>query len=500
MNNKIVLTRSLLALALLALGVAGGYQLASRKQPAATAAASVGDADRKVLYWYDPMVPTQKFDQPGKSPFMDMQLVPRYADEAQEGGVSVSPQAQQSLGLRLATVEQRGIASSIEVLGTVQLSERDISIVQARSSGFVERVYPLAPGDVVPSGAPLVELLLPEWEGAQREYLAVKALQDETLRQAARQRLRLLGMTDAVIAQVEQSGTVQARTTVRLPRAGLLAELMVRPGMTVSAGMSLARVNGLGTVWVEAAVPQAQGPLLRVGQPAELLLPGEATPRRAKISAILPQASAEARTLRVRLELPNPGLRLREGMSLAVRLQSATEQLLLVPSEAVIRTGRRALAYVAEDSGRYRPVELELGQEIDEQLVVRSGLQAGQQVVASAQFLIDSEASLRGLQPTPNAATSSHSTNGVIEALEGDQLTLNHEPVPALKWPAMTMGFRLAEPALAKGLRTGQRLRFSFTQRGDDYVITGIEPTGPVGPVGPVDPHAGHKAASGASQ
>ena len=111
-----------------------------------------------------------------------------------------------------------------------------------------------------------------------------------------------------------------------------VAELMVRPGMTVSAGMSLARVNGLGTVWVEAAVPQAQGPLLRVGQPAELLLPGEATPRRAKISAILPQASAEARTLRVRLELPNPGLRLREGMSLAVRLQSATEQLLLVPS------------------------------------------------------------------------------------------------------------------------------------------------------------------------
>jgi hypothetical protein len=138
-----------LALALLALGVAGGYQLATASSLLPTVAASAGDADRKVLYWYDPMVPTQKFDQPGKSPFMDMQLVPRYADEAQAGGVSVSPQAQQSLGLRLATVEQRSIASSIEVLGTVQLNERDISIVQARASGFVERVYPLAPGDVV---------------------------------------------------------------------------------------------------------------------------------------------------------------------------------------------------------------------------------------------------------------------------------------------------------------------------------------------------------------
>jgi Cu(I)/Ag(I) efflux system membrane fusion protein len=218
MNKKTVLTRSVMALALLALGAAAGYQLANRKQPAAVVAASAGDADRKVLYWYDPMVPTQKFEQPGKSPFMDMQLVPRYADEAQAGGVSVSPQAQQSLGLRLATVEQRSTASSIEVLGTVQLNERDISIVQARASGFVERVYPLAPGDVVAAGTPVAELLLPEWEGAQREYLAVKALKDETLRQAARQRLRLLGMTDPVIEQLERSGTVQARTTVRLPR------------------------------------------------------------------------------------------------------------------------------------------------------------------------------------------------------------------------------------------------------------------------------------------
>lgn len=479
--NKLLM-RALLGLSLVAIGVAGGYQLARRHQPDAAAAPSPATADRKVLYWYDPMVPTQKFDKPGKSPFMDMQLVPRYADEAQEGGVSVSPQAQQSLGLRLATVEQRSIASSIEVLGTVQLNERDISIVQARANGFVERVYPLAPGDVVAAGAPLVELLLPEWEGAQREYLAVKALQDEALRQAARQRLRLLGMPEELIERLEQSGAVQARSTVRLPRAGLLAELMVRPGMTVAAGMSLARVNGLATVWVEAAVPQAQGPLLRVGQPAELLLPGEAQPRRAAVSAILPQASAEARTLRVRLELPNPGLRLREGMSLVVRLRSAPEQLLVLPSEAVIRTGRRALAYVAEEGGRYRPVELELGPEIDDQLVVRSGLQAGQRVLASAQFLIDSEASLRGLQPAPNAAAGSHSTTGVVEALEGGELTLRHEPVPALNWPAMTMGFKLEKPSLAKGLKPGQRLRFSFMQRGDDYLITAVEPLAAAAP------------------
>jgi Cu(I)/Ag(I) efflux system membrane fusion protein len=184
MNNKtLVLTRSLLALTLLALGVAGGYQLASRKQPAATAAASAGEAERKVLYWYDPMVPTQKFDKPGKSPFMDMHLVPRYADEAQDGfrrqriaaGGAVAGPAHWP---RSSSAASRAASWCV---GTVLLNDRDISIVQARANGFVERVYARAPGDVIAAGAPLAELLLPEWVAAQREYLAVRRCKDETL-------------------------------------------------------------------------------------------------------------------------------------------------------------------------------------------------------------------------------------------------------------------------------------------------------------------------------
>lgn len=500
-------TKKLLAgLTLIAAGIAMGWGLARWKetplasQGAATAPQAAASAERKVLYWYDPMVPTQKFEKPGKSPFMDMALVPKYADEGGGGaeaaggaGVSVSPQAVQSLGLRTASVEQKTIAASIDVAGTVLLNERDVSLVQARSAGFVERVYARAPGDVIAAGSPLVDLLLPEWVSAQREFLAVKALKDVALTHAARQRLLLLGMPEALVARVESSGETQGRHTVSVPQGGLVAELMVRQGMTVSAGMSLARINGLGSVWIAAAVPEAQsGPVLQ-GQMAEVRLaafPSEVF--KARVIAVLPEASPETRTVQVRLELANPGLRLKAGMSGQVRLVGREQTALLVPSEAVIRTGRRALVYVVDGPGRFRPVAVQLGAEIGDRLVVQRGVNAGQQVVASAQFLIDSEASLQGVLPqesvagaTPaasaptSAAAASFTVRGVIEALSSTEMTLAHEAVPALKWPPMTMGFKLANPRLAAGLKPRQPVRFSFIQQGDDYVITAVEGVSP---------------------
>lgn len=254
------------------------------------AASAPGAAERKVLYWYDPMVPQHKFDKPGKSPFMDMQLVPKYADEAPSGGVSVDPRMAQALGVRTAPVERQRLGATVEVPATVQLNERDVAIVQARTAGFVQRVARLAPGDVVAPGAFIAELLVPEWAGAQQEFVAVRRSGDASLAAAARQRLVLLGMPAAVIQQVERTGQVQALATVHTPTGGLVQELMVRPGMTVSQGMSLARITGLGTVWLEAAVPQTQAWLAKVGQPVEVqlpALPGETL--RGKLSAVLPE-------------------------------------------------------------------------------------------------------------------------------------------------------------------------------------------------------------------
>jgi Cu(I)/Ag(I) efflux system membrane fusion protein len=229
---------------LLLVGLGAGWALSkwlsagSHAWASATAAAPAASAaERKVLYWYDPMVPTQRFDKPGKSPFMEMQLVPRYADEAgADAGtaVAVSPQAVQSLGLRVATADKRVLQTAVDVVGTVGLNERDVSIVQARANGFVERVHPRAPGDVIAAGAPLAEVLHPDWLAAQREYLAVRATGDAVLAQAARGRLTLLGMPAALIERTEARGQPQAVTTIVAPSGGLIAELMVRQGMTVS--------------------------------------------------------------------------------------------------------------------------------------------------------------------------------------------------------------------------------------------------------------------------
>lgn len=490
MNAK----KLMLALVLVATGAGLGWTLARWPQAQQVASKESASSDRKVLYWYDPMVPTQKFDKAGKSPFMDMQLQPRYADEAgsEAPGVTVAAGALQSLGVRTVKVEQRELADHVEAVGTVQLNEREVSIVQSRANGFVEKVYARAPGDVIAAGAPLVDLLLPEWVAAQREYLTVKALGDAALTDAARQRLLLLGMPDGLVAAVERSGQVQARHTVVAPQGGLIAELMVRQGMTVSAGMSLARVNGLSTVWLNVAVPEAQAGLVGVGQAAELRFPAfGAEVLKARVVSVLPEANADSRTGRVRLELPNPGQRLKAGMSGQASLLGTKRSQLVVPSEAVIRTGKRALAYVVDAPGRFRPVEVQVEREIDDWLVIRSGLEAGQELVASAQFLIDSEASLRGVAPVsgaaqPAAPAASNSpaheghaevyrTTGSISEIGEGQLTLAHEAIPALRWPAMTMGFKLDKPTLVAGLKAGQAVRFSFSKRGDDYVIVSIQ-------------------------
>jgi membrane fusion protein, copper/silver efflux system len=500
--NKTALAGAVMLLAGLGAGWALSQWLAGGDHAGAApaAAANAGStSERKVLYWYDPMVPTQRFDKPGKSPFMDMQLVPRYADEGAGGtgsAVVVSPQAVQSLGLRVATAETRVLQPAVDVVGTVGLNERDVSIVQARASGFVERVHARAPGDVIAAGAPLAEVLHPDWLAAQHEYLAVRATGDRTLAQAARARLTLLGMPAGLIERVEAAGQPQAVTTIVAPTGGLISELMVRQGMTVSAGMTLARINGLATVWVEAAVPEALAAAVVAGQRAELRLtafPGDVL--RGRVAAVLPETTPETRTLRVRVEVPNPGGRLRAGMSGQVRLLGAGQgaQVVTVPGEAVIRTGRRVLVYVVDAPGRYRPVEVELGAEIDGRVAVLKGLAAGQQVVASGQFLIDSEASLQGLTTRadaaaadgttpalapPQAAAGEFSTRGRVVEVDGPSIVLEHEPVPALKWPAMTMPFQLAQPQLAGAVKAGDAVRFRFRQQGDEHVVTAIEREG----------------------
>ncbi len=462
------------ALVLAAGGI--GFTLADR-QGAEEGEAAKPPA-RKVLYWYDPMIPAEHYDGPGLSS-MGMQTIPRYADEEGTGtaspGISVDAFAAQALGLRTATVRRGELASSLTATGTIDFNQRDVAVVQARAGGFVNRVYARAPGDVIGGGAPLADILVPEWAGAQTEFLAVRRTGNAVLIQAARQRLTLLGMPVSMIASVERSGRTRNVITISTPVGGVIKTLGIRAGMTVSAGQTLAEVNGLGTVWLNAAVPEAVAGPLRPGQSVQATLaafPGEILTGR--VSAVLPETQTDSRTLTVRIELPNRGGRLRPGMFATVSFGGSTQPALLVPSEALIRTGKRTLVMLALAKGRYRPAEVQPGRESGSDTEILAGLSEGEKIVASGQFLIDSEASLSGIQARPigsaasavaakPAATASlYETVGKIEQITAKSVTLSHDAVPAIGWPAMTMTFQLSDPKIARGLKTGDRVRFGF--------------------------------------
>ena len=397
---------------LIALGAAAAWWWARIATPGA--ATTERSEERPVLYWYDPMSPQQHFDQPGKSPFMDMDLVPKYAgsntaDNADPGAVKVDARIMQKLGMREALVERIALVSVLEAAGLLAFNERDVTLEQMRSGGLVERVWPLAPGDVIGAGQPLVEILVPQWTAAQAEYLVLRANADSTLVAAARQRLRLLGMSADVISELEKSGRARSSFVVTSSRAGLLESLEVRSGMTLMAGQTLARIQGISSVWLEVAVPEQRAAEVQIGGTAQVQL--AAYPGRTfsgQIGTVLPALAAASRTLRVRIELPNPLGELRAGMSAQVRLEAkGSDFALAVPTEAIIRTGKRALVMVVPQTGSFAPIEVELGREIDNRTVIEAGLQEGQRIVASAQFLLDSEASLSGVvtrKPPANAA------------------------------------------------------------------------------------------------
>ena len=476
----------------LALGVAGGYWFAHTRMSAVPVTAREqklnSPDERKALYWYDPMYPQQKFDKPGKSPFMDMQLVPRYASgDEDRATVSIDPGLTQNLGLRFATVTRGVFDSSLDVTGVLAFNERDVAVIQARTAGFVERVYAHAPGDLLKANAALADILVPEWAAAQTEFLALKRNADADLLVAARQRLRLTGMPAALITQVERSGKVQPNLTITSPISGVLQELNVRAGMTVTAGETLARVNGLSRVWLAVAVPESDAGAITVGQAVEARLPAfPGTMFNGKVSAILPETNPDSRTLRVRVELPNPDGRLRPGLTAQVRLNHSTgHSVLWVPSEAVIRTGRRALVMLAEDAGRYRPVEVQPGQESDGKTEILKGLEEGRKVVTSGQFLLDSEASLKGIvttseqeSPASGAAASLHEADGQIVEIDDKEVTLAHGPFKTLGMPGMTMTFPLASPALMQGLKAGDKVRVAVSQTDDGLRVERLTKSG----------------------
>lgn len=482
---------------LLAAGAAGGYwwsQRVAQTHMTTQAGRAISSdapmrAESKVLYWYDPMYPQQHFDKPGKSPFMDMQLVPKYAgaDNA-SAGITIDPAVTQNLGMRLVPVVRIAHTTKIDTSGIIGFNERRVAIVQSRAAGFVARVAPLAPGDVVKRGQTLLDIEIPEWLAAQHEFLALKSTGDPALLAAARDRLRSLGMSETMVREIEADNQVRTRFAVVAPMSGVIQSLDVRNGMTLSAGQTLARINGLSTVWLEVAVPEALAARVRPGGKATALVAGVNKPVGGTVTSIVPELNNASRSLRVRVELSNDEGRLFPGQSAQVALDgdfpSANEdRVLAVPSEAVIRTGKRSIVMIAEAGGHYAPVEVTLGDEVGNQTVILSGLGEGQQVVASGQFLIDSEASLQGIVAHATAPSVTAAPVVLHEAdarivdldLEAKEITLAHGPFKTLSMPGMTMPFPLGNVDVAKGFKKGDRVRVGVRETDDGLVVERLE-------------------------
>ncbi|MCM2347727.1 efflux RND transporter periplasmic adaptor subunit [Acidovorax soli] len=452
-----------------------------------------GDVDpvigRPILYYHDPMVPGKKFEVPGKSPFMDMMLVPAYAGAAgaDSGTVSVSSRIQQNLGLRTAEVVSGQLVSEVSAVGTVAWNERGQTMVQARATGFVEKLHVRAALDSVVKGQPLLDMYVPDWVAVQEDYLTAKRLQGrglETLADGARQRMRQAGMSEAQIALVERTGQVQARMALVAPSAGVVTELMAREGSTVMTGMPLMRINDLSTVWVQAEVPESLAAQVAAGAQVTAQTPawpGEVF--RGQVQALLPEVNPTTRTRKARMALANPKAKLVPGMFVQMQLRQLSggqaRSTLLVPSEALVRTGKRTLVMAVED-GAFRPLEVQVGREQNGQSEILSGLSQGQKIVLSGQFLIDSEASLKGVEarlssgqePGQTSAAQptdpkTYRTSARVEAVAGETVTLTHPEISALKWPGMTMDFKLA-PEVSRKLAAGNEIEVEFRmQEGD---------------------------------
>ncbi|MGB3463495.1 MAG: efflux RND transporter periplasmic adaptor subunit [Rhodanobacter sp.] len=405
-----MLTAALLAVMLLLIGYFGGrHQAPSSQSQVGTPAAASEAGGKKILYWYDTMVPQQHFDKPGLSP-MGMQMVPKYADEeTAKDVVRIDPTTVQNLGVRTAPVERRVLASALRVPGTITWDLRRAITISARTDAVVSKLDVRAPYTVVKAGEPLAELLAPQWSSALAEYAALQHVQSaeaKGLRAASRERLQVLGLTPAEI-QSSRRGT-GAAITLHAPQAGVVTTLDVREGQRVTAGQTLLTVNGLSTVWIEAALPQAAAGTVRRGTPVVVTvdaLPGRSFP--GTVETLLPDVDAMTRTQRARVVLDNADGALSPGMFATVQLNPTPDAAVpVVPDDALIATGTHTRVILAEGGGHFRAVSVRIGRAAGGYTEILDGLSGGEKVVVSGQFLIDSEASLSGALERLNDTTA----------------------------------------------------------------------------------------------
>ncbi|HEU5249463.1 MAG TPA: efflux RND transporter periplasmic adaptor subunit [Thermoanaerobaculia bacterium] len=417
------------AVAFLATVLRNGKGAVAGPSASAPPSTSPAPADRKVLYWVDPMHPAYKSDKPGIAPDCGMELVPVYADASAsapapsiEGYASLNlpRDRQQAIGVAVGTVERRELAKTLRAVGRVTFDERLLHRIHAKFEGYVETLRVDYTGRPVRKGEPLLSIYSPDLLATQQEYLlAYRAKKDLArsgntdvargaldLYESARQRLLLWDIPAAEIARLERTGQPQKALTLVSPVAGIVTAKNVVQGARVMPADSLFEISDLSRVWVLADVYESEAPFVRVGQSARMALsylPGREWT--GKVTFIAPVVKPETRTVEVRLEFTNPDGTLKPEMFADVVLERSLGRVVAVPEAAVLSTGTRSIVFVSKGDGSFEPREVEAGTKAEGFWEIRRGLEPGEKVVTQANFLIDSEsrlkAALAGLAPPP---------------------------------------------------------------------------------------------------
>ncbi|RZQ53313.1 efflux transporter periplasmic adaptor subunit [Pseudoalteromonas phenolica] len=441
--------------------------------------------EKKPLYWVAPMDSNYRRDKPGKSP-MGMDLIPVYdesnsEDEHGPGAIKISPEVINNLGVRTAQVTLKGMTPTINTVGHIQYDEDNLVHIHPRVSGWVEQLFVKTTGQKVKKGQALYTLYSPELVNAQQEFLIALRGTEFGLIDAAKARLRALHIDDIFIEQLQRDKKVSQNVTFYAPQNGVVANLKIREGYYVQPGTTMMSIGDLSNVWVEAEVFERDAASVMVGLPVHMTL--DYQPARAwhgEVDYIYPTLDEKNRTLRVRLRFENKDGALKPNMYAQLQISGKTKQdSILTPIESVIRTGKQNRVVLALGDGQFKSIAVQIGQVYQDQIEVLEGLNEGDTVVTSAQFLIDSESSKSSDFKRMEFAEEPTSVwaEGVVTAKSDSEqsVTIDHAPVEAWQWPQMVMDFGVLNQADFDALEVGHSLHFEITKQSDgSYPVSAI--------------------------
>ena len=452
---------------------------------------SAASEEKKPLYWVAPMDANYTRDKPGKSP-MGMDLVAVYDDGGKGpdegvGTIRISPDVVNNLGVRTSTATYKSLHTEINTVGYVTYDEDNLVHIHPRVQGWIEKLHVTAIGDPVKKGQSLYEIYSPELVNAQEEFLLALDRNNKRLISAAKNRLTALQLPKSAIAQLEKTKKVQQRITFYAPQNGVVENLKIREGFFVKPGSTLMSIGDLSEVWVEGEVFERQAGQVKTGTPVTMTLdylPGKIW--KGQVDYIYPTLDAKTRTVKIRLRFKNENGDFKPNMFAQITIHTTgDESALLIPKEALIRTGNQDRVVLALGEGSFKSVAVRVGRYDSESVEILEGLSDGEKIVSSAQFLLDSESSKSSDFKRMNhdnaenndAAPSSVWVPAKIQSLMAahKMLTLIHDPIPEWDWPEMTMDFIATDSVDFSLLNEGLSLHVEVTKTSSgDYQISNI--------------------------